>query len=162
MLCWWCCHPFEGPELHMPYKYFPLKKEFLTCGIFCSFPCMKAFVIDRGGPRAGEYLQLVALMRLHTTKLATPLKPAPKRFCLEAFGGPMSIEEFRQCTDPPLSALPFEIYSKCIIEPREKPVPQVTTQTEDKMKTILKREKPLKRQESTIEKSLGIKRKAAP
>lgn len=157
--CWWCCHPFEGPELHMPFKYDDLRKQFKTLGTFCSWPCMKAYNIDKAGPRYGEYQQFITLMRKHVYGRIEPCRVAPKRQCLKVFGGTMDIEDFRSGRDPPMINMPNEMHMLCVTDTHEYvPIaPTITTTQSDKYK--LKREKPLKRSESSLEKTLGIKRK---
>ena len=41
--CWHCVHTFDWVPLSMPTKYNKNKKLFSVSGIFCSWPCMKAF-----------------------------------------------------------------------------------------------------------------------
>jgi len=157
--CWWCCHPFEGPDLHIPFKYDDRRKQFKTMGHFCSWPCMKAYNIDRAGPRYGEYQQFITLMRKHVYEILGPCRVAPKRQCLSVFGGTMSIEEFRGGADPPMINLPNEMHIVCLTESIQTTVQKSVPNTGE---LKLKREKPLKRAESSLEKSLGIKRKQNP
>ena len=155
MWCWWCCHPFEGPELHIPYKYDDLRKRFDTMGCFCSWPCMKAYNIDRAGPRYGEYQQFITLMRKHMYGKIEPCRVAPKRQCLKVFGGTLDIEEFRKCKDPPLVHMPNEIHRNCTVTETK-----IVAPNHEAAGLKLKRAKPLQRAESALEKSLGIKRKS--
>ena len=159
--CWWCCHPIEGPELHMPYKYDELRKRFKTLGYFCSWPCMKAYNIDRAGPRYGEYQQFITLMRKHVYGKIEPCRVAPKRQCLRVFGGTMDIEQFRAGKDPPMINMPNEMHMLCVTEPTVsiKTVETATSTVASTDTLKLRREKPLKRAESVLEKSLGITRK---
>ena len=53
MWCWWCCHPFEGDTLELPYKYDEKRNKFYTCGGFCSWSCMKRYAIDKYGITRG-------------------------------------------------------------------------------------------------------------
>ncbi len=167
--CWWCCHPFDGPDLHMPIKYDELRKKFTTMGTFCSWGCMKAYNIDRAGPKYGEYQMMITLMRKHAYGHIESYTSAPKRQCLEVFGGRMSIDEFRGCKDPPFVQMPNQIHMVCHQGPSDQKK-EIYASSENKMNSInsavgqneqlkLKRSKPLKRAESALEKSLGIKRK---
>lgn len=169
--CWWCCHPFEGPELHMPFKYDDRLMRFSTMGTFCSWPCVKAYSMDNGRSKWGEYQMYITLMRKHMYGKVTPCRTAPKRQCLKVFGGTMTIEEFRECKEPPIVRFPNEIQMFCSFMRQESM--SLKTETDDqKLRTIqsasgqtdtlkLKRNKPLKRTESSLEKSLGIKRKTS-
>ena len=172
--CWWCCHPFEGPELHLPYKYDDRLKRFTTMGTFCSWGCMRAYNIDRASSRWGEIQQYITLMRRDVYKKLEPVPTAPKRQCLKVFGGTMTIEEFRGCKDPPFVQMPNQIHMTCRVgmaelqdrvqgvvshasaESKLKSIQDTTTKP-DELK--LKRSKPLKRAESALEKSLCITRK---
>lgn len=155
--CWWCSHPFEGPELHMPYKYDELRKRFQTLGYFCSWPCMKAYNIDRAGPRYGEYQQFITLMRKHVYGKIEPCRVAPKRQCLKVFGGTMDIDDFRAGKDPPMINMPNEMHMVCTSSQIAAPTVQSSIPiAHEALK--LKRQKPLKREESILERSLGIKR----
>lgn len=167
--CWWCCHPFEGPELHMPIKYDEPRKRFTTMGTFCSWGCMKAYNIDRAGPKYGEYQMMITLMRKHAYGRIESYTSAPKRQCLKVFGGTMSIDEFRGCKDPPFVQMPNQLLMVCHQGPSDQKK-EMQASSENKMNSInnatgqteqlkLKRSKPLKREESALEKSLGIRRK---
>lgn len=173
--CWWCSHPFEGPTLHLPYRYDDRTKKYTTMGNFCSWGCMKAYNKDRNWSRWGEIAQNITLMRRDTYKKLEPVPCAPKRECLKVFGGTMTIEEFRGCKDPPFVQMPNQAFMVCKIgigkvEDSGDQVPVERSTAESKMKSIqdstvkpeelkLKRTKPLKRTESALEKTLGIKRK---
>jgi hypothetical protein len=173
MWCWWCCHPYETPEIHLPYDYDPMTKRFKTMGAFCSWACVKAYNLDRGGPKLGEYQQYATLMRRHMYGKVIPLKAAPKRQALKVFGGTLTIDEFRSsCVDPPNIQMPFEIYfltkpptAHEIVQTGgttlKRPAVQMktiedSTASNDQLK--LKRSKPLARENSSLEKALGIQR----
>lgn len=169
MLCWWCCHSIEGQELHVPYKY--NGKEFFTFGHFCSWSCMKSYTIQSTHPNKSEMCSLVALMKKKATGTIEPIVPAPNRFTLKAFGGSLSIEEFRGSKTSVHVMMPYEKFIPCTIR-NEASEPQVQGNYENtqKLKAIqessgasdtlkLKRSKPLKSQTSSIEKTLGIKRR---
>ena len=100
-----------------------------------------------------------------------PIKCAPSRYSLKEFGGPLSIEEFR---DPKVGrvivSMPDELYRiQDVIIKQDIKVSHQSDQgdkfqeisrsvsTNDTLK--LKRQKPLKRDDNNLEKSLGITRK---
>jgi hypothetical protein len=117
---------------------------------------MKAYNIDRAGPRYGEYQMFITLMRKHVYGRLEPCRVAPKRQCLKVFGGTMGIDEFRAGKDPPMINMPNEMHMLCLTGPSTVAEPTAVSNTGE---LKLKREKPLKRAESSLEKSLGIKRK---
>jgi hypothetical protein len=111
-------------------------------------------------------------MRKHVYGHIEPCRVAPKRQCLKVFGGTMDIEKFRMGKDPPMIQLPNEIYRACLVT-RDDDAPitvnEVSRTTNGRMNAVnnsvgnteqlkLKRAKPLQRAESSLEKSLGIKR----
>jgi len=155
--CWWCCHGFEGPALHAPYKYDDKRRHFDTMGNFCSWECTKAYLLNEGGPRAGEKQMLLALMRQHASKKYVQTRAAPKRLLLKEFGGPLTIEEFRSGTSNVQLYMPYETHRVPIII-ASNAVP--ARRPGDEEEIVLKRPKPLPRAKSTLETSLGITRKS--
>ena len=157
--CWWCVHPLgDCRPLHMPFKYDERLDKFTTTGEFCSWECMKAFALDMSTSRSGEIQSFVAMMRMKTFGTYVVLKAAPKRQALKIFGGSLSIEEFRGCSqqDAPVY-VPYEKY----ICPTAKAVTVTSAVEQSPDEPLkLKREKPLKRTASKLESALGITRKA--
>ena len=151
--CWWCCHPFEGEALGFPHKYDDLRDKFYTTGRFCSFECMKAYNLDRDSATKGINAMWILLMKKRMTKSVSPIRSAPKRQALKQFGGPLGIEQFRTIRDTVRVRLPNEIrqYPEITV-----PVQQTQTSSGE---LVLKRPKPLKREQSALEKSLGITRR---
>jgi len=95
MLCFHCCHPydFEARDLCLPVNYD--NSTFETIGHFCSWECMKAYVVYTKDDIKFNKFSLITMMR-QRMNLYDPVKEAPHRECLEAFGGHMTIEEFRK------------------------------------------------------------------
>jgi hypothetical protein len=95
-LCWYCAHPStNAPMLPMPLAYDPKTDVFRVTGSFCGFSCMKSYNFDRG-----DYLKHVnainiSLFAKRCTGKIQRIHLAPPRQALRAFGGSMSIEEFR-------------------------------------------------------------------
>jgi hypothetical protein len=97
--CWWCCHPFDSCPVYLPIKHdynrSTHKEFFRVKGCFCSYNCALAYGIKAGytGVKA-----LLVLMRklLDGIEMTEPLSPAPAKEVLTIFGGPVSIEEFRE------------------------------------------------------------------
>jgi hypothetical protein len=128
--------------------------------------------------RSGEIQSILALMRRKAYGKHTPLWPAPKRQFLKAFGGTMSIEEFRSyggLVEPPQIYFPIEkqiqpIFSTTPVETTVNVSGSVQTADSTRLRAIenstgqqdtlkLKRSKPLARTASKLESSLGIIRK---
>lgn len=146
--CWWCCHSFEWESLHFPYAF--VSNVFYTTGHFCSWGCMKAYAIERG---KFEACSLITLLRKRTEGKITPIKMAPKRYCLEMFGGDVTIDEFRSGVPVIRLEIPGEVFQM-----------QTTVKEQQKYSEnllSLRREKPLQRANCKLEKTLGIKRKCS-
>lgn len=157
LCCWWCCNPWEGREVHAPYKYDSLRKQFATKGRFCSFECAKAWIIDRSGPRYGEMLSFMALYRKHVYGRSVSCFPAPKRECLQMFGGPMTIEAFRKNSNrAPWVHEPGDIHMIHEVDTRG----GVAAPIGDTSGLVLSRTKPLKRAESKLESALKLRKKS--
>ena len=98
LLCWWDCHPFDGPSHAYPID--EQGKE--GVGFFCQPACIAAYLrsgLVGNGARQQRLLTLFTLMcqRLYGLRgRAACIRPAPPREMLRAFGGPWTIEEFRQ------------------------------------------------------------------
>ena len=157
--CWWCCHPFPGPSLHFPYKYDEYRKHFTTIGHFCSWECMKAYGIDQGLSYRGEF---IALFRKHAHGgITTPCLPAPKRPALKMFGGSLTIEEFRQGSSNVVVTMPWETHIMPTVTTTSSPYAAQPQQPQGGGGLVLKRSKPLQREKSSLETSLGIIRRKA-
>ena len=82
----------------MPYYYHEKKNQFYTKGVFCSFPCMKRYNIDRtrSSTMQEKISSLISFMykRLNG-KIDKGIKPAPTLDRLSKFGGGMTIQAYR-------------------------------------------------------------------
>lgn len=159
MWCWWCCHPFESEALQLPYGYDDRRKRFSTLGNFCSWSCMKSYALDTYGLTKGSIIcGNISLMRKRMYNKLSSVKKAPNRYALDVFGGTMTIEEFRKNVD--VDGVPT---TKIEVEPvRENTVPFISNAKKmNEIKNmddglVLKREKPLQRNQNSLEAALGI------
>ncbi|HMP28235.1 MAG TPA: hypothetical protein PKD85_01460 [Saprospiraceae bacterium] len=120
--CWWCRHSFQTSPIGCPMKYNPHKSSgvekerydqkmrniglgscddkndfFETIGIFCSFPCCKAYILDqRGSLKYNESSTLLSLLFLKLYGKAPEFPHAPSWKLLKDYGGHLSIAEFRE------------------------------------------------------------------
>lgn len=95
-VCFWCCHLIDHMEFGMPIRYDVCHKSFTTFGCFCSLECVAAynFSVHMGSDRVWEihsWIQMLAARYGYTGNV----RPAPSRYALHMFNGPLSIEEFR-------------------------------------------------------------------
>lgn len=164
MWCWWCCHPFEGAALQLPYKYDDRRNLFTTSGNFCSWSCMKSFALDKYGlSRGGIICGNIVMMRRRMFGQSGHVRPAPCRFKLAVFGGDMTIEEFRsnQTVDKEVEK-PEEVATKPHKDPiipfisNTKKMEEIKNSTSNNNALKLKRTKPLKRNHNNLESALGL------
>ncbi len=90
--CWWCCHTFDSYPVCAPVKYDERKELFNVVGCFCSFNCSKSYVTSEINMKSFLNSFLVKTLKGQLQYI----KPAPPRTILKMFGGPLSIEEYRQ------------------------------------------------------------------
>lgn len=118
--CWWCRHPFYTTPIGCPLRYYPhsennpLQKRFEekmkeanyknstndffeTEGLFCSFPCCKAYIISqKSNVKYKESCPLLTLLYKNLMDNSSTIFPeAPHWSILKDYGGHLSIEEFR-------------------------------------------------------------------
>ena len=168
MWCWHCCHEIEGEALSLPYKYDQMRNKFSTMGKFCSWSCMKTFNIDKNGINRGGVIACnIVIMRKKLFGVIGPIHGAPSRYSLKEFGGPLSIDEFRQNSTVDVGPRIEEIVTENVqnvVNRLETIVNstklyQITDAKGTNEPLRLKRPKPLKRDENNLEKTLGITRK---
>lgn len=95
--CFWCCHTICGKEFGLPIKYDTIHDTFTTFGSFCSLECTVAhnYSYYMGSDRMWEIHSWIQWMS-HKMGFETPIRPAPSRYLLKMFNGPLEIDEFRQ------------------------------------------------------------------
>lgn len=94
--CYWCCHFIENRGYGMPCKYNARTDTYTLYGNFCSLECANAynFSVHCGSDKVWEINSFIQMLSKHYG-FTRPIRPAPSRFLLQLFNGPMSIEEFR-------------------------------------------------------------------
>jgi hypothetical protein len=100
-LCWYCCHPFDSRPLPMPIRYDDRRDTFECYGVYCSFSCVKAYNRDcsKSITNRGTDSIAISLFKKRLIGKYERISTAPPRHFLQAFGGSMTIEEFRACGD---------------------------------------------------------------
>jgi hypothetical protein len=116
--CWWCREKFKTSPLGLPLRYFAkdnntkIKKEvtkhlnisnidpkdfdfFETEGLFCSFPCCKAYILDQNDIRYQKSVTLLSLLYFRLYGEIININSAPSWKVIDKWGGHLSIEEFR-------------------------------------------------------------------
>lgn len=95
VLCHYCAHGFTGIPVMLPRMRCVVTKRFEVSGTFCSFNCAKRHALDSNKPRSSEMAALCADLYKCVTSVRQRVIPAPPRIALKAFGGIMTIEEYR-------------------------------------------------------------------
>jgi hypothetical protein len=93
--CYWCSHQFNNQPLGCPIEY--KTNAYTTDGIFCSFNCCLAHINNNPHNKMYEYSN-VLLHQIYFKLFGqdNTIKPASEWRLLEKYGGPLTIEEFRQ------------------------------------------------------------------
>ena len=170
--CWHCCHPFDSPPLPMPVRYDDRRDVFHVAGTFCSWACMKAYNGSSNDYRRDVNAVVIALFRKRCTGEVgrVPVRPAPPRAMLRAFGGTMGIDEFRGASaTTSYRQLPERmIPQRQVIEERSRAQPTTRarhdlgvsvdfTNVAIRNETLrLKRPKPLQNTKNLLERTMGI------
>lgn len=152
-VCWWCIHPpADGKFLSMPFKYDHVKNQFETMGQFCTWSCMKAHCIEHMKAQ-GNILGNITLYKRRLEGKVTRTRIAPSRFALEMFGGPLSIEEFRECCDGKKDIFvekPYELKRHLMVHTSN--ISRYTGNKIQDTETLrLKRNKPLKKEQTGLQ-----------
>lgn len=98
VLCHWCLHPFDTPPVGMPTKKLA-DDRFSVTGVYCSLECATAHNFDthHASHRAYTRHALCCEMASAANQTVKPVQisPAPPRCMLNSFGGPFTIQQFR-------------------------------------------------------------------
>ena len=171
--CWHCCHPFERQPLPMPMKYDERRDVFHVRGTFCSWACMKAFNLDSTAYMKNVCANVITLFRKRCTGKLGVICCAPPRVTLKAFGGKLSIEEFRAasgqgiqyCVLPPRMILHEHAIQETHLannKPKRQAAPDLSAVVSFKDVTTvneplrLKRPKPLQNNRNLMQRTMGI------
>lgn len=91
--CWWCCHDFDNHMCFIPDKFDD--NIFYVFGCFCSYNCAASYNLNMGDYRVNERYTLLKKMYNIAIGDNKEIDLAPQKEILTAFGGILSIEEFR-------------------------------------------------------------------
>lgn len=97
-LCWWCCHQIKTTVYQLPISVDERTGVFNGIGQFCGFSCVKAYN-NETNHTDNTYNSKMLIARLIQSSQPDPLLVipcAPPRECLIAFGGHLTIDEFRK------------------------------------------------------------------
>jgi len=125
--CWWCTYNFDTMPIYIPEIYH--NSMYYVFGCFCSFNCAAAYNLNMNDYKIKERYSLLMNMAMSIYKkdITSEFSVAPKKEILEKFGGPISINEYRNN---------FKLCSKeyrLIIPPMSSIIPSVEIVIKDKL-----------------------------
>jgi len=91
--CWWCCYNFDSYPVFLPEKY--LNNKYHVFGNFCSFSCVLAYNEHLNDYRKHIREGLIRKMYKDIFTIDCDIKPSGPKEVLEKFGGPLSIDNYR-------------------------------------------------------------------
>lgn len=170
--CFWCCYTFECQPVVLPIKD---EGEYLQVyGNFCSPECAMSYLFDIRQDFHSRWEQFSLLNRIYSSGTAV-IRPAPSKFVLKLFGGPMDIAEFRgdnyqakmrvDIHIPPMVSLlstmdtkPIDFYDINLTKDAMETAKERLQRAEITLK--LQRTKPLKAWESTLDACMNLRIKS--
>ena len=181
--CWWCCHPFNCIPCSIPEKV--ENDTFIVHGIFCSPECAAAYLFNDSNHSSSKDIwtrySLLNLLYKDIYK-EKKIEQAFSREILQIFGGPLTINEFRNTTNKSLynvtlpkmkSIIPTISHSSIhtsyssnkfsinqdkqeIFPNDEINVEVVDTSVKKENTLVLKRSKPFRKYDNTLEKCMNL------
>ena len=168
--CFWCAHGFKGQPCIIPER--EEKGVYRVYGNFCSPSCAMAYILQESLDSHVRWERVSLLHRIYSKAYETGrIFPAPLRDCLKLFGGPMTIEQFRDVIAqgkiridiqiPPMVSIlgsidtkPIDFYDSSMKNTISPLLGEAVPKAEEGLR--LKRSRPLKEKESTLDSVLKI------
>lgn len=112
--CWWCCHKFKTCPVGLPIRFDKSTNSYHMHGMFCSYNCACAYAISTDRVETSRPLLFRMLMKEYKDVKKSTIEPAPHYTTLATFGGPLTIDAFRQqhCRSTRIITQPME--SVCV------------------------------------------------
>jgi hypothetical protein len=167
--CFWCSHTFDTPPCIIPER--EVDMVYNVYGNFCSPECGVAYLLIEGVDPHVRWERMALLHRVYNSMETGRIFPAPPRESLTLFGGPMTIEAYRSTIRekkvrvdlhmPPMVSILGSIDTKPIDffdtnQKQQGGLPTIQQRSvEEGLR--LKRAKPLKDKESTLDTVMNIK-----
>lgn len=166
--CFWCVHQFDHQPCIIPER--EVNGVYNVYGNFCSPECGVAYLLKEGIDPHVRWERMALLHRVYDQQGLGQIFPAPARECLTVFGGPMTVDVFRATLlskkvrvdlhMPPMVSILGSIDTKPIdffdSTSKNSSLP-VLPQRSVEEGLRLKRSKPLKDKESTLDTVMNIK-----
>ena len=94
--CWWCTFTFDTDACFIPTKWDKYHSKYRITGNFCSWNCAKAYYIKDRMSIKNDHSMYVFTKMLRDMGHPINVKIAPPKEVLEAYGGILSIEQYRE------------------------------------------------------------------
>lgn len=167
--CFWCAHAFSGQPAIIPER--EVGGVYNVYGNFCSPECSMAYLLTESLDPHVRWERMSLLHRIYDPNGRSRVFPAPARECLSLFGGPMSIETFRATLRekkvrvdmhmPPMVSIlgsidtkPIDFFDTTLRGGAVAPSTEKVQKAEEGLR--LRRTKPLKDKESTLDSLMNI------
>jgi len=172
--CFWCAHTFDWTPCIIPER--EVHGTYNVYGNFCCPECAFAYVLQETMDPHVRWERIALLHRIYDREGKGRMLPAPKREVLQLFGGPLTIESFRATIGaskvridlhmPPMVSIlgsidtkPIDFFDSSLKNTMFGSLQQEKTQkAEEGLR--LKRTKPLKDKESTLDSVMNIQIKS--
>jgi hypothetical protein len=173
LACFWCCEHFSGRPCVIPMRV--IEETWNVYGNFCAPQCAMAYLLSEILDTHTRWERIALLNRLYGSQCNGRVYPAPSRESLQRFGGPISSDEYRAMCDsqrvrvdihlPPMVSIlasmdtkPIDFYETPLRNTFASPnsLPAVRLADEPAGALKLRRNKPLKDKESTLDSCLNI------
>lgn len=168
--CFWCCHTFTNRPVVLPIR--DTGEHLQVMGNFCSPECAVSYLFDMRQDSHTRWEQLALLYRVYGEACRGTIHPAPARTVLRLFGGSLSITEYRQLIHshkvrmdvhlPPMVSIlatmdtkPIDFYDASLTKNVNETVKERLQKAEEVLR--LRRTKPLKAWESTLDACINLK-----
>jgi hypothetical protein len=168
--CFWCCHAFTHRPVVLPIR--DTGEHLLVTGNFCSPECATSYLFDMRQDSHTRWEQFALLHRVYGEACQGTIYPAPARNSLALFGGLLNIQEYRTLIRshkvrvdihlPPMVSIlatmdtkPIDFYDASLTKNVTETVKERLQKAEEVLR--LRRTKPLKAFESTLDACLNLK-----
>lgn len=172
--CFWCAHGFEGQPCVIPER--EVQGVYNVYGNFCCPECALSYLLSETIDPHVRWERIALLHRVYDREGRGRMSPAPGREVLKLFGGPLTIESYRLTIRqgklrvdthmPPMVSIlgsidtkPIDFFDTSLKNTLIGSLQQEkTTKAEEGLR--LKRSKPLKDRESTLDSVMSIQIKS--
>jgi hypothetical protein len=168
--CFWCCHTFNHRPVVLPIR--DTGEHLEVTGNFCCPECASSYLFDMRQDSHTRWEQLALLYRVYGEMCNGKIHPAPSKNALKLFGGNLSIQEYRNLIRsynvridihlPPMVSIlstmdtkPIDFYDASLTKGVTETVKERLQKAEEVLR--LRRTKPLKAWESTLDACISLK-----